>query len=92
MNTSSSEEREPRVTSASIRQALLDKYASEERVPVRVISAESGVSARTIYRILRLDTSSTSLDYADRVLIAADCHLIQCKLIMPNGKQQWYYE
>lgn len=85
-------EREPRVTSESIRRVLLDKYGLPEMVPVQEISRKSGVSGRTIYRILRLDTKTTSLDYADRLLIAADCHIIQCKLVMPNGEIKWYYE
>jgi hypothetical protein len=58
----------------------------DEGEAVQVISERARTSTRTIYRILSLDSQELSLDLADRVVLAADGHLHECRLVMPDGR------
>ncbi len=55
--------------------------------PVALIAARARVSSRTVYRCLNPEESKSSigLDLADRLCVAAETHLSECRLVWPGG-------
>lgn len=81
---------EPRVLTKDV-QAILRRVVrpgdDDSGESVSLIAHKAGVSTRTIYRILNpQDSESISLDLADRCVLAADSHLIHCRLLWPDGR------
>ena len=58
----------------------------DEGEAVQVVAERAQTSTRTIYRILGGHSRSINLDLADRVVLAADGHLSDCRLVMPDGE------
>lgn len=52
---------------------------------VSLIAEKANTSTRTIYRILAATTPTISLDLADRVCLAADAHVSDCRLVDYEG-------
>jgi hypothetical protein len=57
----------------------------DEGEAVQVVAERARTSTRTIYRILGRQSETLNLDLADRVVLAADGHLSDCRLRMPDG-------
>lgn len=55
--------------------------------PVALIAQRARVSTRTVYRVLNPQESKPTigLDLADRLCVAAESHLAQCRLVWPQG-------
>jgi hypothetical protein len=88
-------EKEPRVVTADVQRVLRrvvrpDDDDSGESVVMLAQRAET--SARTIYRILARTTQTISLDLADRCCLAADSHLMECRLVFADGSIRPYLD
>lgn len=88
-------EPEPRVVTADVQRILRrvvrpDDDGSGESVVMLAERAQT--SARTIYRILACTTTTIQLDLADRCCLAANAHLMECRLQWPDGRVQWYLD
>lgn len=81
---------EPRVLTADVQRILQEVVRPEDDdlgKSVSLIALRAGVSTRTVYRVLNpKDSESIGLDLADRLCLAADSHLIQCRLVWPDGR------
>lgn len=85
---------EPRVPTEDVRTVLtriVQPGHESEGDSVATIAAKADTSTRTIYRILAGSTKTLSLDLADRVCIASDAHLSECRLIWPSGEITPYF-
>ena len=80
---------EPRVLTEDV-QAILRRVIrpgeDDGGESVALIAEKSGVSTRTVYRVLQRSTDSISLDLADRLVLAAESHLAHCRLLWPSGQ------
>ncbi len=80
---------EPSVATADVRGFLITRIkpdSPDAGESVAVVSERSGVSTRTIYRILKGEYDpQMELDVADRLLIACDGELWQCTVTWPDG-------
>lgn len=79
---------EPRVPTEDVQRILrriIQPDQESEGDSVTTIAEKADTSTRTIYRILAASTKTVSLDLADRVCIAADAHLSECRLVWPDG-------
>ncbi len=76
-------------------QALLNKVIrpddEDSGVSVAFIAEKAEISTRTVYRVLQGTTPSISLDLADRLCIAASSHLLNCRLVWPDGSITPYF-
>lgn len=81
---------EPRVLTADV-QAILARVirpdSDETGDSVMLIAEKARVSTRTVYRCLNPDEAklTINMDLADRLCIAADSHLSNCRLVWPGG-------
>lgn len=84
---------EPRVVTEDVQEILtrviLPGEDGGERT-VSLIAEKAGISTRTVYRVLQRTTDTISLDLADRLCLAADSHLLNCRLRWPNGTTTGY--
>lgn len=86
---------EPRVLTQDV-QAVLENVIKpgdeEQGQSVAVIADKANVSTRTVYRVLTpKDAKPTiSLDLADRLCLAAGSHLVECRLVWPDGSMTPY--
>jgi len=76
---------EPRVVAEDVQQ-ILERYLERQaHLPrgeaVEVLADRAGISTRTVYRILEGTRDWLELDQADRLLVAADSHINDCRLI-----------
>jgi DNA-binding transcriptional regulator/RsmH inhibitor MraZ len=62
----------------------------DEGDSVATIAEKADTSTRTVYRVLAGTTKTLSLDLADRLCIAADAHLSECRLSWPDGRVEPY--
>lgn len=88
-------EQEPRVVTADV-QAILRRVirpdAEDEGESVALIAEKASTSTRTVYRVLSRTTESISLDLADRLVLAAESQLFECRLVLPDGTIQGYLD
>lgn len=87
--------KEPRVLTEDVQRVLRrvvrpdDENSGESVV---MVAALADTSARTVYRILARNTETISLDLADRVCIACEAHLSECRLMFPDGSVRGYLD
>jgi hypothetical protein len=82
-------EPEPRVLTIDVQRILrrvVRPDLDDSGESVVMLAQRADTSARTIYRILANTTDSISLDLADRCCLAADSHLMVCRLVWPDGR------
>jgi len=76
---------EPRVRTRDVKRHLDRVLAygddADQGETVALLAEKAGTSTRTVYRVLGLNTSSLSLDLADRLLVASGGHLSDCELV-----------
>lgn len=88
-------EQEPRVVTADV-QAILRRVirpdAEDEGESVALIAEKADTSTRTVYRVLSRTTDSISLDLADRLVLAAEAQLFECRLVFADGTVQKYLD
>lgn len=85
---------EPRVLTEDVQivlRRIVRPDQEDEGDSVSTIAEKAGTSTRTVYRILAGTTKTLSLDLADRVCIAADTHISECRLQWPDGTITKYY-
>lgn len=85
---------EPRVPTEDVRRVLsriVQPGQESEGDSVATIAEKAETSTRTVYRVLAGTTKTLSLDLADRLCIAADAHLSECRLQWPDGKITPYF-
>lgn len=88
-------ETEPRVLTADVRAVLrrvVQPDDDDSGESVVALAERADTSARTIYRILARSTESINLDLADRVTLAANGHLMECRLLWPDGTVTGYLD
>lgn len=73
---------EPRIYTSDVRDLLIPhiRPGMDEGESVAAIAEQAGTSARTIYRILALETDTLGLDLADRLLVAVGESLVFCRV------------
>lgn len=88
-------EREPRVLTADV-QAILRRVVrpgdDDVGESVVMLAQRANTSARTVYRCLARNTPALNLDLADRLVMAAGGHLMECRLVWPDGSITAYYD
>lgn len=88
-----SSKREDRVLTEDV-QAILRRLVRpddpDDGDSVALIAEKAGTSTRTVYRVLACTTDTISLDLADRLCLAADSHLNECRLISSDGSVRDY--
>lgn len=94
MQPNAPKEEEPRVVTADVQRVLRrvvqpDQDDSGESV-VR-LADRANTSARTVYRVLAHTTDTINMDLADRLCIAADTHLSECRLAWADGSITSYF-
>lgn len=83
---------EPLVLTEDVRRVLrrvIQPDADSEGESVALIAARADTSTRTVYRVLAHSTPTLKLDIADRLCLAADGHLSECRIYWgkwPDGK------
>lgn len=91
----SPKEQEPRVVTSDV-QAILRRVirpdAEDEGESVALIAEKANTSTRTVYRVLSRTTDSISLDLADRLVLAAEAQLFECRLELADGTIQKYLD
>lgn len=89
------QEQEPRVLTEDV-QTILRRVVrpdlDDEGDSVAMIAEKANTSTRTVYRVLSRSTESIRLDLADRLVLAADAQLLECRLLMPDGTIQGYLD
>lgn len=81
-------EKEPRVLTEDVQRVLRRAVRPEDDDvgdSVVMLAQRAHTSARTIYRILSRTTYALNLDLADRCCLAANGHLMECRLLWPDG-------
>ena len=87
-------EPEPRVLTEDVQivlRRIVRPDQEDEGDSVATIAEKAGTSTRTVYRVLAGTTKTLSLDLADRLCIAADTHLSECRLQWPDGTVTAYF-
>lgn len=88
-------EQEPRVVTEDV-QNILKRVVrpddDDEGNSVALIAEKADTSTRTVYRVLAGTTYTLSLDLADRLCLAADAHLTECRLSWPDGQVTNYLD
>lgn len=59
---------------------------------VTMLAERARTSARTVYRVLAKTTDKINLDLADRLCLAADAHVSECRLVWTDGHVTRYYD
>lgn len=86
---------EPRVLTSDVQRLLrrvVQPDLDDSGESVIMLASRAGTSARTIYRILSRTTETINLDLADRCALAANSHLMECRLVWPDGQISWYLD
>jgi hypothetical protein len=92
---------EPRVLTEDVQgilRSIIRPGDDDSGESVSLIAERARVSTRTVYRVLnpaaRDDGAppTISLDLADRLCLAADSHLKECRLYWPDGSVTLYQE
>jgi len=94
MSKRKSGEVEPRVVTEDVQRILrriVRPDQEDEGDSVATIAEKADTSTRTVYRVLAGTTQTLSLDLADRLCLAADAHLYECRLQWPDGRQEDYF-
>jgi hypothetical protein len=84
---------EPRIPTEDVRIILtriVQPGHESEGDSVATIAEKADTSTRTVYRVLAGTTKTLSLDLADRLCLAADAHLSECRLAWPDGRIEPY--
>lgn len=85
---------EPRVLTEDVQTILRAKIRPDDEdsgESVALIAERAGVSTRTVYRVLNParrddgEPAHISMDLADRLVLAAEAHLKDCRLYWPGG-------
>lgn len=86
---------EPKVLSEDV-QTILRRIIrpgnEDDGESVSLIAHKAGVSPRTVYRALKPEPpkngrpASMGLDLADRLCLAADDHVANCRLVLADGR------
>lgn len=88
-------ETEPRVLTVDV-QRLLKRIVQpgdeDSGESVVALAERADTSARTVYRVLARSTESINLDLADRLSLAAGSHLMECRLLWPDGSVTSYLD
>lgn len=74
----------------AILRRLVRPDSPNEGESVALIAERADTSTRTVYRILACSTETISLDLADRVCLAADAHVSECRFIDSEGNITTY--
>lgn len=85
---------EPRVVTADVQRVLrrvVVPGSDETGDSVVALAERANTSARTVYRVLSKTSETLSLDLADRLCLAADAHLSECRLSWANGRITSYH-
>lgn len=79
----SPDEPEPLVNAQDVARAIRNTGIFDEHGEETVarIAQRSGITARTIQRVLQREAKPLKLDIADRLLVAAGAHLADCRVI-----------
>lgn len=88
-------EPEPRVVTEDVQKILRRVVKSEEDDggnSVSLVAEKADTSTRTIYRVLAINTETISLDLADRICVACEAHLMECRLSWPDGRITHYLD
>lgn len=84
---------EPRVVTADVK-AILRRVIrpgdEDSGASVALVAERADVSTRTVYRVLQGTTETISLDLGDRLCLACESHLLQCRLQWPDGTTTSY--
>lgn len=94
-NTPTKKEAEPRVLTEDVQRVLrriVRPDDADSGDSVIMLAKRADTSARTIYRILSRTTDTVSLDLADRCCLAANSHLMECRLKWPDGRVTSYLD
>lgn len=84
---------EPRVLTEDVQAILRARVRpgdDDSGESVTVIAERADVSPRTVYRVLGGDKETLSLDLADKLCMAAEAHIRQCRLVWPDGRVTAY--
>ncbi len=80
---------EPRVLTVDVQAVLSRKIRPGDSLgeSVQLIASRAKVSSRTVYRCLNSDEAkyTIGLALADKLCVAAEGHLSQCRLVWPDG-------
>ena len=79
---------EPRVLTADVQSILREVIKPDDEdsgKSVALIAEKAKISTRTVYRVLQGDKETIGLDLADRLCLAAESHLAECRLVWPDG-------
>lgn len=85
---------EPRVVAEDVQAILRRKIRpgqDDGGESVQLIASKAKISTRTVYRVLQGDKPTIGLDLADRLCLAADTHLRECRLYWPSGAITPYF-
>lgn len=88
-------EKEPKVLTEDVQRILrrvVRPGDDDNGESVVMLAQRANTSARTIYRILSRNTEALNLDLADRCCLAANGHLMECRLVWPDGSVTEYYD
>jgi hypothetical protein len=93
-------EPEPKVLTEDVQTILrrvVQPDTEDEGDSVALIASKADTSTRTVYRVLASRPSEKNphptikLDLADRLCIAADSHLWECRLVYDDGRIEPYF-
>lgn len=85
---------EPKVLTADVNRVLrriVRPDHDDAGESVNLIAEKAETSTRTVYRVLAEDSDAINLDLADRLCLAADAHVNECRLSWPSGEVTSYY-
>lgn len=88
-------EAEPRVLTEDVQRVLkrvVQPGDEDSGESVVALAERANTSARTVYRVLARSTDSINLDLGDRLCIAASSHLMECRLVWPDGRITSYLD
>lgn len=86
---------EPRVLTEDVQSILKDVIQpgnEDSGESVALIAHKAEISTRTVYRVLQADKPTLGLGLADRLCLAAERHLADCRLVWPDGSITSYHE
>lgn len=89
MSTETPKEEEPRVVTSDVQRVLrrvVQPDQDDAGDSVVMLAQRAETSARTVYRVLARTSATISLDLADRLCLAADAHLSECRLAWADGR------
>lgn len=95
MASTTPREVEPRVLTEDVQNILrrsVQPGNDDAGDSVTKIAKAADTSTRTVYRVLAATTETISLDLADRLCLAADAHLSECRLVFQNGEIRGYLD